>query len=321
MDRLLLIGPNFFEYMSIIKNEIEKHGYVVDYVDDRPKTGVLGKGFLRLFPKQMKFFVDRYVKKIINDYSQNKYKKVVVILGQVFNEKHIYEFKKAFTGAEFVYYAWDAVKNFNSIAKIYSLFDRSYTFDIEDSRKYTNLKFLPLFYTFTNDSNFATKENKALIFMTIKKGKMQFVNEIISNLSKFITIEKRLFLQSKLVFFFYKVADSSFKECKMNDFVYKRLSYKESLELMNRYKYVVDIPMKNQNGLTMRTFEALALNSKIITTNLSISDYRFYNSNDVFIYNSNNHDELNEFLKSNEFVECDLRNYSLSNFVEELLGK
>ena len=321
MKRVLLIGPNFFEYMSIIKNEMEKHGFIVDYVDDRPKTGILGKAFLRLFPKQMKFFVDRYVKKTINDYSQNKYKKVVVILGQVFNESHINLFKKAFTGAEFVYYARDAVKNFNNIAKIYPLFDRSYTFDMEDSKIYADFKFLPLFYTFTNDSNFDNKDNKALIFMTIKKGKMQFVNEIITNLSKFITIEKRLFFHFILVFFFYKITDSSFKWCKMSDFVYKRLNYKESLELMNRYKYVVDIPMKNQNGLTMRTFETLALNSKLITTNSSISDYRFYNSNDVFIYNSNNHDELNEFLKSNEFVKCDLRNYSLSNFVEELLGK
>ena len=321
MDRLLLIGPNFFEYMSIIKNEIEKHGYVVDYVDDRPNTGVLGKAFLRLFPKEMEFFVDRYVKKIINDYSQNKYKKVVVILGQVFNESHINEFKKAFNGAEFVYYARDSVKNFNNIANIYSLFDRSCTFDMEDSKKYTNFKFLPLFYTFMNDSDFANKESKVLIFMTIKKGKMQFVNEIINNLSKFITVEKRLFLQSKLVFFFYKITDSSFKGWKMSDFVYKRLNYKESLELMNRYKYVVDIPMKNQNGLTMRTFETLALNSKLITTNSSISDYTFYNSNDIFIYNSNNYDELNEFLKSNEFFKCDLRNYSLSNFIDELLGK
>ena len=43
---------------------------------------------------------------------------------------------------------------------------------------------------------------------------------------------------------------------------------------------------------------------------------KIYNAEVVWYY-----DELNEFLKSNEFVKCDLRNYSLSNFVEELLGK
>lgn len=322
MNRLLLIGPSFFDYMTIIKTEIEKRGYIVDYVDDRPKFGFFGKAFLRLFPKKMLFFVDRYVNQIIKEFSPFRYNKVLVILGQSFNKSHILKLKKNFKNSEFVYYAWDSSRNFKNISEIFPLFDRSYTFDEIDSKNNNNFKFLPLFYSYNNGSEFSDKKKRALLFMTIKKGKMEYINKISKCINGIIPLDKTLFLQSRLVFLYYKLTDRSFRNCKMKDFVYKRTSYKNALKTINEYKFIIDIPMKNQTGLTIRTFEALALNCKIITSNQYIKFYDFYNQDNIFIYNEDlNKSNLDTFLSSNDYEQIDLTHYSLDSFISVLLGE
>ncbi|MFI8377987.1 hypothetical protein [Leeuwenhoekiella sp. NPDC079379] len=46
--------------------------------------------------------------------------------------------------------------------------------------------------------------------------------------------------------------------------------------LMQDYDILLDVQKGNQEGLTFRIFEALALKKKLIITNKSIVDYYFY---------------------------------------------
>ena len=47
------------------------------------------------------------------------------------------------------------------------------------------------------------------------------------------------------------------------------------IDIFKKSRAVLDIPIAGQNGLTMRTFECLAMKKKIVTTNENIKQYAF----------------------------------------------
>lgn len=318
MNKILFICPDFFEYSSIITHELKNRGYRVLYYDDRPNLGNFGKALFRKFPLFFKLAVKRYRNKIIKNTIDLNFEKVIMILGQSFDKKDIIKMRSCIKSNEWVYYTWDSIKNFKNIKKIYKLFDRSYSFDKFDCNVNSGLRFLPLFFTHFSAKSFQSKENCGIILMTVKKGKMKYINEI-ENLfnQENVVIKKYLFLQSKLVYYYYKLTDRNFHKYSSTDFIYKRIPYEQALKMLNECKFVIDIPMKNQNGLTMRTFEALGLNSKLVTTNKNIKNYPFYNVCNIFVYNASN---FKTFLKNNNFNNINFEKYSLQRFIDVLVS-
>lgn len=56
------------------------------------------------------------------------------------------------------------------------------------------------------------------------------------------------------------------------------------MKIIKNSKVVLDIVFREQKGLTLRCFEALATETKIITNNPEIRKYDFYNSQNIFIF-------------------------------------
>ena len=84
---------------------------------------------------------------------------------------------------------------------------------------------------------------------------------------------------------------------------------------------ILDIPMANQNGLSMRTFECMGYHKKIITTNKNVLNYDFYKPENIYYYDGEKIDFDNIFFKS-EYLEIDeeiLKKYSLDTWVDKLL--
>ncbi|MFK5040379.1 hypothetical protein ACI3P4_05410 [Glaesserella parasuis] len=61
---------------------------------------------------------------------------------------------------------------------------------------------------------------------------------------------------------------------------------------------LVDFTVSEHSGLSFRIFEAIGYSKKLITTNTTIKEYDFYNSNNIFIIENENIDinELKKFL-------------------------
>lgn len=106
----------------------------------------------------------------------------------------------------------------------------------------------------------------------------------------------------------------------MKDFKYYTLKQDEVNDILSKSKVVIDIQMGKQNGLTMRTFETLHLNKKLITSNQNIKQYDFYSSNNILCL-----EDIKETVDSNFYNETfDLNNkldskYSIASFVKQLL--
>ena len=86
--------------------------------------------------------------------------------------------------------------------------------------------------------------------------------------------------------------------------------YEDYLKLLVKTKTILDIVDGNQSGLTLRCMEALFFNKKLITNNLDIENYDFYNPKNVFILGKDDMNNIKQFIDSPyELVDEKIVNY------------
>lgn len=76
------------------------------------------------------------------------------------------------------------------------------------------------------------------------------------------------------------------------------ISYAENIENVLHCKCVVDIVQQGQIGLTLRPLEAMFYKKKLITTNVDIQKYDFYQKENIFIWGKDPITDLSSFLAS-----------------------
>lgn len=321
--KILFIAPQFFEYHKIIKFELEKLGHEVDYFDDRPSSNLIYKCVLRCKPSLLKWCVKRYFyQKILPLAKERKYDIVLVVLGQSFNNLMFRDLKREIPTCKFILYLWDSVKNFPSTAELSTAFDKTYSFDPDDCVKY-DFTFLPLFYNQCNIEVGKIEKKYDVSFIgTIKKGKLPYLNEIKNQLeTRYNNVYFYLYVQSKLVFLYNKIFNKEFKHSRISDFYYKKIPYKDNIRISLESDIVVDVVMSKQNGLSIRTFETLAYQKKLITNNQNIRDYDFYQPENIYIYDGSMIDFNNVFFKTGyQPIKKEIfEKYSLQNWIKNLL--
>ena len=73
-------------------------------------------------------------------------------------------------------------------------------------------------------------------------------------------------------------------------------SYKENLNMVQNAGILIDFLNNKHHGLSLRIFEAIGYDKKLITTNHTISHYDFYHPDNIFIWNGSNIRELKQFI-------------------------
>ena len=103
-------------------------------------------------------------------------------------------------------------------------------------------------------------------------------------------------------------------------FTFASLNRTECLNIIKESIAVIDCPVPNQNGLTMRTFETLAMNTKLITSNINVREYDFYTPNNIFVVDSNVSEIPASFFSTPFDVQFQIgEKYSLKHFVKVLI--
>ena len=319
MRNLLFIAPVFFDYYKDIKAQFEKEGYNVIYFSDRPSEHFISKAAIRLNKKSQKVAINRYVTKILNTVESMKLEVVFVILGQCFSRADILRIKEKHPEARYIYYSWDSVKNFPSILEFRDCFDRVFHFDSRDANEY-GFDFLPLYYS--NRIEDADPIYSFSAVFTVKRGKLKKFLKIMELIPDEIKKDGfiYLYIQSRLVFFFYKLKYKEFRNSHVKDFKFKKLSRDDFYTIMSKSKVIIDVQMKSQTGLTMRTLEALHAKKKLITTNPSIVDYDFYSPKNICVINKNHNSLPSDFFMTPFDKKYGItKDYSLKAFVQTLL--
>ena len=318
--KVVLISPNFFNLSTLIHDEIVRQGNECKWFDDRISSSFITRAVLRLKPSLLKSKILKYFQ-IISDYCiMNKPDKIICIYGQSFTGERFKQLKQKLPTTEFVFYSWDSAEIYPIIKGKFDVFDRCYSCDTADVEKY-KINFLSLFYSYSE--SLECKKNYDFSFLgTIKKGKYPLVMSINNQLSKkYSSSFVYRYLQSRFVYFYYKLKDPEFKKARRKEFKYKRLPSSIANEIFLGSKIIIDVSRSDQNGLTIRTFDALRLKKKLITNNQNIKKYPFYCPDNIYVYDGGQIDFNSSFFKNGFNEKYALGDeYSLQHFVKILLG-
>lgn len=205
--------------------------------------------------------------------------------------------------------------NYDSLARIplpenhNELFDKIFSFDIEDVQKSSYLTLLTNFI-YLDKLPYLQTQNKA--FMILSKS---YEREVL--LSRIANI----FDKKGIYNYEFIVANPATK--KVNKRIHlteKHIKLDIVIDKMKNAEILIDLVRPNQTGLSFRIFEAMALQKKIITNNQTIKKYDFYNSNNILVINNQVDDIADEFLTKpyEEIPEEIYYKYTLENFINTL---
>ena len=163
-----------------------------------------------------------------------------------------------------------------------------YTFDPIDAKKF-GIKFKPYFYPeeYMIDCDEKVPIKQDIFFVGVDKDRLGVIKDL-----------HRRFEQMNLTDKLMIVATLHKKYSRSDEkWLAKRVPYEKIAENIKQSRAILDIVQSGQSGITLRPMEAMFYNKKLITNNIYIKEYDFYNPHNIFIFQERNISELKEFLE------------------------
>lgn len=320
--RILFIAPRFFGYEQDIAGELVRRGALVDTLLDRPFESSLAKALTRLRPELIIGAVDRLYHRELNRLGRAEYEMVLVVNGQTLSESMLKRLRLSYPRARFILYMWDSFHNRKSAIRNLRYFDDCLSFDRECARNF-GLRFRPLFFSpgFENQGR-ATFDHHLSFIGTAHTDRYAITARIAGALPSHLRFYRYLYLQAPWVYYAYSMTNSSFRGARLEDFHFRPLSRSDVQQVFFSSRAVLDIEHPRQTGLTIRTLETLGAARKLVTTNLRIQEYDFYQPENVCLIERHTAKVPVSFLET-PYRPLDpilYRKYSLSGWMDEVLA-
>lgn len=313
--RILFIGIGFRDYEIDIRKRLEQNGYDVDYFSSVSYTrmnSLLSRfGIGRIAGYIRSKVLTKRIKSHIREYDA-----VFIIKGELFEQHHV-NLLKQIHKCKIILYFWDSVRRMDNAQMLIASFSNIYTFDRLDACKY-GLKFRPLYYretlpvtnNFEYDLFFTGYYHSDRLVM-IKKIK----EECIKRGLRFKGVVVTGYMQYIIDRFIRKSINNSDKEL----ISYRPISYNQYMELNRMSKCILDIAHPNQDGLTMRTLEAVGFNRLLLTTNKDIENYSNIDKKMYSVFDREVMDIDFEFIKNTSPCYYTDEYYSINTFIKTLI--
>ena len=316
--KVLLMAPSFYNYYIYIVEKLKKMGAEVDLILE-----VHDPIYLYFFRKNKCLrnnYTYRYYASRLKNINNIDY--IFLIRGEAIN-CHIMELLlEKYPKAKKVMYQWDSVKNNPNIKEIIKYFDKCYTFDPLDAKKY-KWEYRPLFYLEEN----CKKNDTQCLYDFVFIGTLYFQR------AKLLKQLKKICEKNNYRFFYYffvkkfeyiihtfLLKDKRYTIIPPKDVNFVSLSNKEVCDIYEKSKIFVDYTAETQAGFTIRTIESIGSHKKIITNNKNIVNADFYNPNNIYVYDLEKFDIPINFVNS-PYVELKrelYKKYSLEGWLEDI---
>ena len=293
LKNILIIMPKFYAYQTKIHDDLIARGANVTFYDEEPERGKFlvlnrlskifkNKDFFAKFNKQL-------TANIIAQMPAGGYDYFLVIRGNILSEETVNTIKeKALKkDAKTVYYSWDSLKNVKHQGELGKLFDHRATFDSVDAKNNPDFELIPLFYSDEFDGDKVEKPEEYKYDYVSVSAFFPFRYRYFKAFKK-ANPDKKLALKLYLAPSVYrgkKFTDPKLvKDLDMDIVSFTPFSPETIREMCISSKAVLDLATENQPGLTMRTMETLGIKRKLVTNNIYLRDYEFYNeSNEIVL--------------------------------------
>ena len=186
-------------------------------------------------------------------------------------------------------YQLDGLAVSEKILEYNSLFNQIYVFDEQDLVDYPDYNLKAITNCFFEEDNSTEKSIDFSYIGVNTENRFDILSDIYDVLKR-INKDFKINFYLKQDEFHAKVSD---KLIMLN----KPFTYQECLEISNESKILIDLKREEHDGLSLRFFEAMNYNNKIITNNRSVAKYDFYNPNNIFITDFKNLEGLESFIQ------------------------
>jgi hypothetical protein len=278
--RILIISSNLFGYHERIIARLKYFNANIVWLDGRPDNSFIMKTVMRYFPFVYKNTISNYY---INSI-KSTFDQVLIISPEYLSGNIILALKEKTGASRFILYMWDSFVNKRNVGGVIKYFDKVLTFDSEDAKR-LNLYFRPLFFSSGIQGQKGYNDKIDISFIgTGHSDRAQIIEKIKKQcLQLKLKYFFYLYLQNKFIYFFHKINNKHFRKIKKSCFHFKHIDYEEYIKISERSRAIIDIEHPKQKGLTMRTFEVLGKEKKLITTNKDIKNYDFYNTSNILV--------------------------------------
>lgn len=288
--KILFLSAHFFNYENAIVKQLMELGATVDFYNERPSDSIWTKGIIRVKSTWYQNKINKYYRKILQQTEGKNYDYFLLIKGESVPFFFLEEFAKKNPSATKIFYSYDAVTEYPKFLKLYPYFDKNFTFEPQDAQKY-KLHFRPLF--FLEDYQISKQPENIkydIAFIGTAHTDRYLIGEKIRKLGDELNLKSFFYYYApgKIAFLLKKIFDKNLQKFDVKKLNFKKLNHIEIVEIYKNSFSVLDINKPFQNGLTMRTFEAMASEKKILTTNFDIKNYPFFCEENIHILDRNN---------------------------------
>ncbi|HAR72471.1 MAG TPA: hypothetical protein DCR77_03565 [Flavobacteriaceae bacterium] len=231
-----------------------------------------------------------------------------VIRGDLIPEK-VLEYARS-VSSKMIDYQLDGLSVSEKILEYNKLFDQIYVFDVQDVVNYPNYNLKAITNCFFEEHN---QEKIEWDIYYTGAGLDERVKKI-----------KQLINQLKATDFKLNINLLRGKDLILADnvkFIKHGISYEENILLTKKSNVLLDFKREEHDGLSLRFFEALNFNKKIITDNKAVVKYDFYNPRNIYITDFVNFNGLIEFLEIpyQEIDDLVKQKYNFKNWIQQIL--
>lgn len=280
MENALVLAPEFMNYdQAIVKAWSET--YDVTLINNEKYLYTILNGIQKSFFKQLGMFLNRklgrkdryydmlqtkYYGEYLQELGNKNYQKIICINGHCMPDKFYETLRKRNPDAKMILYLWDDISNLLKHTH-FSYFDQVYSYNLDDCKEYS-LQYMPMMTQNKWMGHGSVDKYDIAIIGTAHPDRLEEARKIYQK------------YREKYRFYIY-----FYHPDKTIDFFGHRtpLSYEEYVNILRQSSAVLDLPFREQKGLTTRPFDALLTETKVITSNANIRRYPVYSGNIMII--------------------------------------
>ncbi|WP_294236378.1 hypothetical protein [uncultured Chryseobacterium sp.] len=320
---IIIAAPNHYGLLQRFKENLEALGFNVTVIPDDIKVYIGLKNNLihiykKLFNKNSEFKREKKIElrttkqiEILIRQNIKQFDYALFVRPDLFSDKLIqYVKERTFSTAA---YQWDGMDRFPSAYKKIDLFDRFFVFDKTDHKK--NEKLIPITNFYFDDIPAKANTIDAYFIGTYMESRM---GTIIKLAKKF----KNLGLNTSI-----NLIAKTPKKLKNIDLgivnlTNRPVSFKENIINSSKSRIILDFVNDVHHGISMRTFESIGFRKKLITNNLLVKDYDFYNPSNIFVIENDNFEGIEDFINTSyENLPEDIYDkYSFKSWIKYVLN-
>jgi hypothetical protein len=312
---LLIIQRSFYSFEKQITDVLIAKGYHVVAANDEYPANNFGKILGKLHIPILLPITEAVITK--NHLTNKKYDLVLIFKGRGIGKSLIQKINNV--SERVIGFNWDSFKFNKAPLRWYKYTNKYCTFDYLDAARYS-LPLIELFTSIKERSDHTDKKYDISVLMRNHSGRLRYINKVLSTLK-----QKEVFIfiyELNIFYFLINFMRSPSLYLKYRKYIsYKSLSYFEYITLLSQSKFTVDYAHPYQTGITMRCFEAISSETKIITNNPYAEHCKYLNKLNCLVFQEDESpslliDRFNEVKN----VPAIFRIRTITEFIDELLS-